>query len=32
VKDVPADTLVRGNLSDLSKPLSARRFSKVGPE
>jgi sugar O-acyltransferase (sialic acid O-acetyltransferase NeuD family) len=32
VKDVPADTLVRGNLSDLSKSLSARRFSKVGPE
>jgi sugar O-acyltransferase (sialic acid O-acetyltransferase NeuD family) len=29
VKDVPADTLVRGTLSDLSKPLSARRFSKV---
>ena len=32
VKDVPADTLVRGNLSDLSKPLSARRFSKVPSE
>ncbi|MDY3559068.1 acetyltransferase [Gemmata sp. JC673] len=29
VKDVPADTLVRGTLSDLSKPISARRFSKV---
>jgi sugar O-acyltransferase (sialic acid O-acetyltransferase NeuD family) len=29
VKDVPADSLIRGNLSDLSKPMSARRFSKV---
>jgi sugar O-acyltransferase (sialic acid O-acetyltransferase NeuD family) len=29
VKDVPPDTLVRGTLSDLSKPISARRFSKV---
>lgn len=29
VKDVPEDTLVRGLLSDVSKPLSARRFSKV---
>jgi sugar O-acyltransferase (sialic acid O-acetyltransferase NeuD family) len=32
VKDVLEDTLVRGNLSDLSKPLSARRFSKVTGE
>ena len=32
VKDVPEDTLVRGNLSDLSKPLSARRYSKVAKE
>jgi sugar O-acyltransferase (sialic acid O-acetyltransferase NeuD family) len=32
VKDVPDDTLVRGNLSDLSKPLSARRYSKVPKE
>jgi sugar O-acyltransferase (sialic acid O-acetyltransferase NeuD family) len=29
VKDVPADTLVRGSLSDLSKPMSARRFFNV---
>jgi sugar O-acyltransferase (sialic acid O-acetyltransferase NeuD family) len=29
VKDVPADTLVKGNLSDLGKTLSARRFFKV---
>jgi sugar O-acyltransferase (sialic acid O-acetyltransferase NeuD family) len=32
VADVPADTLVRGNLSDLSKPLSARRYFKVRDE
>ena len=32
VKDVPADSLVRGNLSDLSKPMSARRFSKISAE
>jgi sugar O-acyltransferase (sialic acid O-acetyltransferase NeuD family) len=29
VKDVPADTLVRGNLSDAGKGVSARRFFKV---
>ncbi len=29
VKDVPADTLVPGNLSDLSRRLSARRYFKV---
>jgi acetyltransferase-like isoleucine patch superfamily enzyme len=29
VKDVAADTLVRGNLSDLGKAVSARRFFKV---
>ncbi len=29
VKDVPEDSLIRGNLSDLSKQLSARRYSKV---
>lgn len=28
-KDVPADALVRGNLSDLADPVSARRFCKV---
>jgi sugar O-acyltransferase (sialic acid O-acetyltransferase NeuD family) len=32
VKDVPADSLIRGNLSDLSKPISARRYSKVPGE
>ncbi len=32
VKDVAPDSLVRGNLSDLSKPISARRFSKVPEE
>ena len=32
VKDVPPDSLVRGNLSDLSNPISARRFSKVQEE
>jgi sugar O-acyltransferase (sialic acid O-acetyltransferase NeuD family) len=32
VKDVPADTLVRGAVSEVSKPVSARRFSKVGAE
>jgi sugar O-acyltransferase (sialic acid O-acetyltransferase NeuD family) len=32
VKDVPADTLVRGAVSEISKPVSARRFSKVGAE
>jgi sugar O-acyltransferase (sialic acid O-acetyltransferase NeuD family) len=29
VKDVPPDTLVRGNLSDAGKGVSARRFFKV---
>jgi sugar O-acyltransferase (sialic acid O-acetyltransferase NeuD family) len=29
VKDIPADTLVRGNLSDSGKGISARRFFKV---
>ena len=32
VKDIADDVLVRGNLSDLSKPLSARRFCKVTGE
>ncbi len=32
VKDVPADTLVRGAVSEAGKPISARRFSKVGAE
>lgn len=31
-KDVPADTLVRGAVSETGKPVSARRFSKVGAE
>ncbi|MBY0228247.1 MAG: acetyltransferase [Gemmataceae bacterium] len=29
VKDVPEDTLVKGNLSDLTKAYSARRYFKV---
>ena len=32
VKDVPPDSLIKGNLSDLSKPFSARRFSKVAED
>ena len=32
VQDVPEDTLVRGPSSDLSRPLSARRYFKVGKD
>jgi sugar O-acyltransferase (sialic acid O-acetyltransferase NeuD family) len=32
VRDTPEDALIRGNLSDLSRPSSARRYFKVAQE
>jgi carbonic anhydrase/acetyltransferase-like protein (isoleucine patch superfamily) len=32
VKDVTADTLVRGNVTELTKTMSARRYFKVASE